>query len=359
MRASIFRRGALVVGEAPAPKPDKGQVLVRTLACGICGTDLHAMQAGHQMLDQWRRAGIKSDLTFEKDVIFGHEFCAEILDYGPDTPKRFKPGARVTSVPGGVGLSNVRSGGYGEQMALTEDLLLEVPNGLPAEHAALTEPMAVGLHAVNLARLGPTDAPLVIGCGPVGLAVVAALKAAGSGPIVAADFSPRRRNLAAALGADVVVNPADISPYSAWRDLTSTEGGAALAGNLLMANSATRTAVVFECAGVTGVVQQILENVPPNARVILVGACPTMDQFEPMLGTLKEVNLQFSMAYTVGEFAETLRRLADGVIDVAPIVTRTVGLDGVADAVARLANPEEDAKIVIAYGADQRPTPPA
>src|SRR5881296_360844 len=88
-------------------------------------------------------------------------------------------------------------------MVLSELLALEVPNGLATEHAALTEPMAVGLHAVQKARLEPDDAPLVIGCGPVGLAVIAALRLCDVRPIVAADFSPRRRELAAALGADV------------------------------------------------------------------------------------------------------------------------------------------------------------
>ena len=92
-------------------------------------------------------------------------------------------------------------------MRLTEFLLLEVPNGLSTERAALTEPMAVGYHAVKKARLEKDDAPLVIGCGPVGLAVIAALKLDGVHPIVAADFSPRRRELALQMGADFVVDP--------------------------------------------------------------------------------------------------------------------------------------------------------
>src|SRR5262249_58264250 len=83
---------------------------------------------------------------------------------------------------------------------------------------APTEPMAVGLHAVQKARLEPEDAPLVVGCGPVGLAVIAALRLSDVRPIVAADFSPRRRELAATLGADVVVDPAKITPCDSWRD---------------------------------------------------------------------------------------------------------------------------------------------
>ena len=100
-----------------------------------------------------------------------------------------------------VGYSNENPGGYGEFMRLTERLLLEVPNGLSTERAALTEPLAVGYHAVARRRgWRSDDAPLVIGCGPVGLAVIAALKLKGVHPIVAADFSPRRRATRAADG---------------------------------------------------------------------------------------------------------------------------------------------------------------
>src|ERR1041384_7008244 len=92
-------------------------------------------------------------------------------------------------------------------------LMLEVPNGLPAEHAALTEPLAVGVHAVEKAGVRGNEVPLVIGCGPVGLAVIAALKLKGLHPIVAADYSPARRRLAEKLGADIVIDPAVIQPF--------------------------------------------------------------------------------------------------------------------------------------------------
>ena len=166
-------------------------------------------------------------MDLARDVVMGHEFCAEIVDHGPRRPRALRAGTRVCShavacsaptASATVGYSNDTPGGYAEYMRLTEALLLEVPNGLVTEHAALTEPMAVGLHAVEKARLEPDDVPLVIGCGPVGLAVIAALRLHDARPIVAADFSPRRRELAAALGADVVVDPAQTSPYESWRE---------------------------------------------------------------------------------------------------------------------------------------------
>src|ERR1700761_7908901 len=103
-------------------------------------------------------------------------------------------------------------------MLFSEPLLLEVPNGLPPEHAALTEPLAVGVHAVEKARVEGGEVPLVIGCGPVGLAVIAALKIKGLHPIVAADYSPARRALAEKIGADIVVDPAQTQPYATWAE---------------------------------------------------------------------------------------------------------------------------------------------
>src|SRR5258708_24628383 len=226
MRAAIFGTGASVADRSPGPHPAAGQVLVKTLACGICGSDLHGRKHAHRMVDRaWHFPGGKP-MDLGRDVVFGHEFCCEILDYGPGTQRRLKAGTRVCSLPAlltsdgpqGIGYSNDNIGGYAERMLLSEALLLEVPNGLAAEHAALTEPLAVGVHAVAKANVRGDEVPLVIGCGPVGLAVIAALKLQGLHPIVAADYSPARRALAQRLGADIVVDPARTQPYVTWAE---------------------------------------------------------------------------------------------------------------------------------------------
>src|SRR6266403_298805 len=201
MRAAIFRNGEIVVDTMREPVPGAGQVLVKTLACGICGSDLHARKHADRMVEMARYFPGRKPMDLSRDVVFGHEFCCEIIDYGPETQRKLKAGTRVCSMPGlvtptgpqGIGYSNDNIGGYAEQMLLSEALLLEVPNGLAAEHAALTEPLAVGVHAVAKANIRGGEVPLVIGCGPVGLAVIAALKIKGLHPIVAADYSPTRR----------------------------------------------------------------------------------------------------------------------------------------------------------------------
>jgi len=356
MRAAVMRNRALVVADVPRPEPGPGEVLVRTLACGICGSDLHALKHADKFVENSRRAGNRRVMDLGRDVIMGHEFCAEIVEHGPKTTGALKVGTRVCSLPmlmraegpQSIGYSNDNPGGYGEYMRLSEALLLEVPNGLSTEHAALTEPMAVGVHAVAKARLEPDDAPLVIGCGPVGLAVIAALRLQGVRPIVAADFSSRRRELAMALGADVVIDPAHGTPWTSWRE-AAVYRDASRAPVLppWITGPAVRPAVVFECVGVPGVLDELMAASPRGTRIVVVGVCMEPDTIHPMLRISKELNLQFVLAYTPEEFAATLRHLAEGNISASPLLTGEVGLDGVAQAFIDLASPEHHAKILV------------
>ncbi|MGE0576258.1 MAG: zinc-binding dehydrogenase [Reyranella sp.] len=335
MKAAIFRGGDIVVDTLPEPVPARGQVLVKTLACGICGSDLHAAKHAHRMVEVTKRIPGRVPMDLSRDVVFGHEFCCEVLDYGPGTERTVKPGTRVCSMPlmiepdgpKGMGYSNTYVGGYAEQMLLSAPLMLEVPNGLPTEHAALTEPLAVGVHAVEKGAVKEDEAPLVIGCGPVGLAVITALRLKGIRPIVAADFSPTRRELAVKMGADIVVDPARESPYSRL--------------------AADRRAAIFECVGVPGMIQQLFEAAPRDARVVVVGVCMEPDTLEPMFGIVKELSLQFVLGYTPEEFARSLRLLADGQVDGEALITGKVGLTGVKQAFAELGNPERHTKILV------------
>src|SRR6201996_3791271 len=134
MRAVIRRGTTLVCDEMDTPVPGPGQTLVKTLACGICGSDLHALHHLDHMVSLGKRAGGGAGtLDPARDVVFGHEFVAEVLEHGPGGG-RFKPGTRVCSMPilfgpGGmeaIGYSNSLPGGYAEQMVLMEPLMLEV-----------------------------------------------------------------------------------------------------------------------------------------------------------------------------------------------------------------------------------------
>ncbi len=198
------------------------------------------------------------------------------------------------------------------------------------------------------ARTTPEDVALVIGCGPVGLAVIAALKLKGIGPIIAADFSPARRALALRMEADAAVDPAVASPYAALTEAATPAGfDPGRYAQMFGTSPKQRPALLFECVGVPGVMQAMLEGAPPGARIVVVGVCMEPDRIEPFFGIAKQLSVQFVLGYTVEEFAETLGHIAAGRIDVAPLITGHTGLEGVKQAFADLASPETHAKVLV------------
>lgn len=355
MRAVVIRNGRLTVDELPTPEPGPGQVLVRTLACGICGSDLHALGSFAKMAEAARASG-GPEVDARLDIVMGHEFCAEVVDYGPGTARRLAPGTRICSQPvllgaNGpelIGYSMNAPGGFGEYMRLMEAALLEVPEGLSTEHAALTEPMAVGIHAVSRAHIGPDDAALIIGAGPVGLAVIAALRMRGVRPVVAADFSAKRRELAERMGADVVVDPGRDSPYASFESVAGwPDPASAPPQPPWVTVPALRPQVIFECVGVPGVLRQVMGSAAHAARIVVVGVCVEPDTIDPLIAVQKELDLHFAFGHTPEEFAATLEHIASGALPVEPMVTGTTGLAGVAGAFAELASPEKHAKVLV------------
>ena len=355
MRAVVRRGGALVCDEIAEIEPGPGQTLVKTLACGICGSDLHALHHLDHMVALSKRAGGgATGLDASKDVVFGHEFSAEVIDHGPGTAGRFKAGARVVSVPAvfgpagmeAIGYSNRLPGGFAERMVLSEMLLLEVPNGLSDQEAAMTEPFAVGAHAVACSAMDKDGVALVIGCGPVGLAVIAALKVKGLGPVIAADFSPARRAMAERMGADEVVDPAHDSPHNRWSGLGVPATG--LERQIAMMSGAPgKHAVIFECVGVPGLLQSLIEGAPPASQILVAGVCMQPDRIEPFLAIVKQLDLKFVYGYSPEEYAATLGDIAEGRIDAKSVITGVVGLSGTPAAFDSLRDPETQVKIVV------------
>jgi threonine dehydrogenase-like Zn-dependent dehydrogenase len=335
MRAVLMEQGKIWVDEIDTPTPGPGEVLVKSRACGICGSDLHAARHTRDFVETSRAAGGAFKLTTYAPVVLGHEFCAEIVDYGVDTQRLLKPGQLACSVPMlmraqplAVGYSDEIPGGFAQYMLLSERFLLPVPDGTPAVAAALTEPLAVGLHAVNKAGLSGGETVIVMGAGPVGLAVITALADRNVGPVIAADYSTARRNYALAQGADIVCDPAAASPFD---ELKRNE----------------HDVVVFECVGVPGMLDNIFMNAPQNTRIIVVGVCLQTDNLRPLIAINKELSLQFVLGYSMDEFATSLRNICDGRFDVANLVSHEIGLDDVADTFAALQDPERYAKVMV------------
>src|SRR4051812_13712495 len=375
MKAVVCQNAELDVVERPEPTPARGQVRLSVLRCGICGSDLHARHGIDAWAELAEAAGYDRFGRSSQPVVFGHEFSGEIAEYGPGCRKAAPTGTPVVALPlirgpqgvDTVGLSQHAPGAYAEQVLAQEALMLPVPNGLAPDVAALTEPMAVAWHAVRRGEVGKRQVAIVIGCGPIGLGVILFLKAKGVRTVVASDYSPGRRALATACGADVVVDPAQDSPYLAGArkghldDMPSALDLAVSTQDKLQRlpgwwhawrlgealGAGPKHPVIFECVGVPGVIDSIIDGAPLFSRVVVVGVCVGADQITPAMAINKEIDLRFVIGYTPAEFREALHMLADGKVDPRPLITGTVGLDGVEGAFDALADPEAHAKILI------------
>jgi threonine dehydrogenase-like Zn-dependent dehydrogenase len=379
MRAVVCHETKLEVADLPDPVPGPGHVLLEVVRSGICGSDLHARRHGDQLADLASAIGYHDVMRPADSVVMGHEFSGRVLEYGPGTRRPWASGTPVVSLPmirmgdhvQMTGLSAKAPGAYAERLLVQESLTMEVPNGLSPETAALTEPMAVAWHAVRRSGVRRRETAVVIGCGPIGLAVILMLKARGVRTVIASDFSPGRRALAERCGADVVIDPGGSgeSPWSGFeqsRNLTDANDLFDLAlgtmGRLRripalpwwqvlraaeVAGATPKGPVVFECVGVPGVIDEIIHHAPLASRVVVVGVCMEPDTIQPAMAVNKEIDLRFVFAYQPHEFRETLHLLAEGKVDPTPLITGTVGLDGVASAFETLGDPERHAKILI------------
>lgn len=393
MKAVVCRGGDLEIADLPDPRPGPGQILLNVSRAGICGSDLHLRNSLDQLASSMATVGAGGIPEADGGVVFGHEFSGEVAEYGPDTRRRWKPGALMVAMPVCrhcrqphiIGSTPLAPGAFAERLIVQEAVAFPVPNGLSAEHATLTEPMAVAWHAVRRSRIEKRQTAYVIGCGPIGLAVIAMLKAAGVSTVIASDLSSRRRELAARCGADVVADPQVADPFAAQPVPSRTTR---IAGMLTLPNvpwsvpadpddvnlgldameSLRRFSkvpwwqvframhaldkgpsgpIVFECVGVPGILDRLISDAPAMSRIVVVGGCLEPDTIHPITALIKEVDLRFSVGYDPGEFRDTLHMIADGRVDPVPFLTGVVGLPGVDAAFAALDNPERHAKILI------------
>ena len=339
MKAAYILNGAVYVGQVDDPEPDKGQALVRTHSCGLCASEAHFLQAGQNIIDLSKRhGGPYAGLDQSRPFVPGHEYVGEVIDYGPGSRRTVKAGRTVTSVPimrqsgrhAVVGFSHECPGGFGEYMLLDEDFLIEVPSGLDDDLAAMTEPLAVGLEHARRGRPDKDDVALVLGCGAIGLGVIAGLRLMGIAPIVAADFKSERRALAIGMGADVALDPRETSPYIPIPDL----GG-------------RQVNLVYENVGVPGLLQQIIQSVAFGARIVMGGYCMEAEQIFVFSAQNKRLNIQFAGGEEPQDMELALRSIADGKIDVTPWLGQRIGLGGVGATLASLSGPTAPVRTVV------------
>jgi 2-desacetyl-2-hydroxyethyl bacteriochlorophyllide A dehydrogenase len=337
MKAILYKgSNQLELAELPKPSAEAGEVVVKVHDCGICGSDLHAVQFG---------------LGLRPNCVLGHEFCGEIAEIGQGV-SGFDTGERVAVVPfsscgecdfcrrgQGYHCARMKSvglgplpGAYAEYVSCPQASLLKLPDRLNSRQGALVEPMAVGLHGVNRSRVRPGTPCVVMGGGPVGLATLLWCKAKGADPVVVSEIAPGRRALAEKLGATAVVNPREYNPAARVKELC---------GKL--------PEVVFECIGVKSTFGEAVGLVDKCGQVVVIGVCMEPDQLMLLHCFYKEVNINFALAYTNSDFEETIAALSGGRINADPLITDVIGLEQVPAAFEMLRKPTTQVKVMIEF----------
>ena len=285
-----------------------------------------------------KHGGPYAGLDLARPFVPGHEYVGEIIDYGPKSKRPIAIGRKVTSIPimrqsgahAVIGFNNGFPGGFGEYMVLDENMLIEVPSDLDDDLAAMTEPLAVGLEHARRGLPEKGDIPLVVGCGAIGLVVIVGLRLKGIGPIVAADFNESRRAAALKMGADIVVDPREISPYEPISDL-----------------SGQQVNLVYECAGVPGLLQTIIQSVRFDSRIVMGGYCMEPDQIFTFSAQNKRLTIYFAGGEEPQDMSLALHTITEGKIDIGSWIGSRIGLGGVSNAIAAMSSPQCDIRTVV------------
>jgi (R,R)-butanediol dehydrogenase/meso-butanediol dehydrogenase/diacetyl reductase len=321
----------LAITDQPDPTPSADELLLRVDACGICGSDLHV-----------------SDAYPLPGLVLGHEFCGTVEETGPGVTD-FEVGDRVAGLslatcghcaaclsgrprkcPSAVMIGIERPGAFAEYVTIPARDVFRLPNTLDPRHGALIEPLSVALHTVDRATLEPGDDVLVIGGGPVGLAVAMWARQLGAREVVLSDPVAQRRKLAEQMGASTTVDPTKDDVGDAFERVTGTRPG-----------------VVIECVGVPGMIQHAVDVATTDATVVIAGVCMVPDSLMPIIPMTKELDIRFAFYYRARDYTTAISMIDRGRIDPLPLVTSEVGLDELPERFQQLKSPSDDCKVMI------------
>ncbi|MCC2603118.1 alcohol dehydrogenase catalytic domain-containing protein [Sphingopyxis sp. FBM22] len=337
MRAATFQGVGrkLTVEEVADPTPAADEVILAIAYAGICGSDLHMA---------------KSEYT-PHGLIFGHEFSGEIVSLGSRV-KKYGAGQRVTALPLTpcrqcdacykhlpalcpsnlfLGCSLEAQGAYAQYLAVRADMLQPLPQGISYEEGAIVEPLAVGRHVVSLANMPRGASVLILGAGPIGAAAALFSRHAGASHVVVSDPSAGRRAHAKLMGATAVIDPCHQDVRAAYSAATGEDS----------------PRFILECVGIEGMLQQAVTLAAARGKIVAAGVLFTDDRLSPIVALGKELTIQYSQAYQVGDFEAVITALAKREIDAQPMHTATVSLTQLPDMFESLSQPSNQAKVLI------------
>jgi len=335
MKAAIFRgAGEIEVAEVPVPEVGPGEVLIKVRYCGICGSDVEAYKTG----------------MYESGLIIGHEFTGEIVEVGEGV-FGWEVGDRVTAngtIPCGAcwfchhGLPSLcddlympgvtHDGAFAEYIKVPAKGLHRLPEEVSFRQGALVDPMATSLHGVRRSALKPGDRVLVLGAGPIGLFALQCALLAGASEVYVSELSPKRKELAAKLGAKAILDPRQDNLYVALDTLTAGKG----------------PDLVFVCVGAPVPFQDAITLVRKGGQIVGLGICEEPVEADFMTIVMNELSIQGSYAGHE-EYPLCLEYIAQGRVDVDSLVSHVIPLEDIVEkGFEVLTKPETDAvKILV------------
>ncbi|AZB61334.1 L-idonate 5-dehydrogenase [Cereibacter sphaeroides] len=344
MRACVIRAARdLSIEPWAEPALQAGEVRLDLAWGGICGSDLHYFQHGRV-----------ANSILREPMILGHEFSGRIREVGPGV-QWLKPGMAVAVNPSrpcgscdqcSAGLTHLcRSmrfmgsaahfphthGGFAERPVVLASQCVALPETVDLALAALSEPYAVALHAVELAQIAPGASVLVTGAGTIGSLVAVAARQAGAGRLIVTD----------------IAEPA----LARVRNVTGAET------HLVGDPEATRAAeaaigevdVVLEASGVSAALDMAIRCIRPRGRIVQVGFLPPEAKLSLAGLLIREATLVGAYRF-LGEFDEAVRQISTGAVDLAPFVTARFGMDAAEEAFAAAADRTHNVKVLLSFG---------
>jgi (R,R)-butanediol dehydrogenase/meso-butanediol dehydrogenase/diacetyl reductase len=337
MKAVVFKGvgQSLALEERNTPVAGSGELVLRVKACGICGSDLHAAQSGF----------------VPEELVMGHEFCGQVEEVGAGV-EGWEVGERALGIPGwycgecencqqgridqcldlkAIGLDSPFDGAYAEYVRVQAAFAVKIPEHMDDEVAVLYEPLSTALGAFRRGNVEVGENILIIGGGAIGLSLAILARNFGVNFVGLSEMQPERIKRAGECGANIVINGAEEKdPVAAFRQMTGKE-----------------PSVIFECVGLPGMFQRVIDMAPSRSTVVAVGTCMEEESFTVIKAAQKYLSVQFHFGYEQSDVEYVIGAMAMGSIDPSPMLSSRTTLEELPATFARLMEPNSECKVVV------------